>query len=128
MYGQGGLEQSLDRRWGRPANRRWWPRARPARGCSRATTAAGRATSSPPSIRRCRPTRPPLWRDGYGGIAILDARTGASVRRPVSPWTTAAARVDVQDRSRPSAALTAGVVDLDSYYTPASYATSAGSS
>jgi beta-lactamase class D len=121
-YGQGGLEQSLDRALGGA------PRLDLVAKGSAGTRLLARHHGRRPRdvVTTLDPT---LQADAtaalagrYGGIAILDARTGAvrasagiamdSTQPPGSTFKIVTA----------SAALTAGVVDLDSYYTPAKFA------
>jgi peptidoglycan glycosyltransferase len=121
-YGQGGLEQSLDRVLGGA------PRIDLVAQGAAGTRLLGRHHGRRPRdvVTTLDST---LQEDAtaalagrYGGIAILDARSGA---------VRAAAGIAMDGTQPPgstfkiitaSAALTAGVVDLDSYYTPAKYA------
>ena len=121
-YGQGGLEQSLDRTLGGA------PRIDLMADGSAGTRLLARHHGRRPRdvVTTLDPT---LQADAtaalagrYGGIAILDARNGA---------VRAAAGIAMDATQPPgstfkivtaSAALTAGAADLDSYYTPARFA------
>jgi len=122
QYGQGGLEQSLDRVLGGapridlvadgPAGSRLLGRHHGRRPRDVMTTLDPTLQADATAALAGR----------YGGIAILDARNGAvrasagiamdATQPPGSTFKIVTA----------SAALTAGVADLDSYYTPAKYA------